>query len=202
MKKTFLYFILICILFTGINYGHGDKKHKKGQDTVTVVNGDTIAVNGVMIIDSITMRKGTIEPEEIKNTDEFEFSITDAAFEHIHNKIIHFPIALTFLLLIFMILGYKVEICYRASKIIVILGLLFSIAAAVAGLLQATAFEGNNVYSLLELHRNLGFVSIIIWGLLTWVILKRKSWSIQFSIVLTLTILISFIGLLGGIIAQ
>ena len=202
MEKTILYLFLFIIILTGINLAHGDKKHKKGQDTVTVVNGDTIAVNGVLVNDSLTSVKESIEPEEIKNSDEFEFSITDAAFEHIHNKIIHFPIALTFLLLIFMILGYKVEICYRASKIIVILGLLFSIAAAAAGLLQATAFEGRNVYSLLELHRNLGFVSIFIWGLLTWIIIKRKPWSIQFSIVLALTILISFIGLLGGVIAQ
>jgi len=38
----------------GINFAHGDKKHKKGQDTVTVVNGDTIAVNGVMVNDSLS----------------------------------------------------------------------------------------------------------------------------------------------------
>lgn len=193
-------FLLVALAPLNI-YAHGGKDHNKHNeakvDTLTIVNGDTIAVNGHPKNSKIQ----TMTKEEIKE-EKFELNFGERMFEHPHNKIVHFPIAFGYLLLIFMIIGYKVEVCHRASKIIVVLGMLSSIITAILGLLQTGPFIGTKMYSYVELHRNLAFISVFIYALLTWAIFRRSPRKIQFVLVLTLTVLITLIGFLGGVISH
>jgi hypothetical protein len=71
MKNLFLKIILILIFTMGITFAHEDHDEKKEKpDTVTVVNGDTIAINGIAVGDSLlaTQRKKphTMEMNRLK----------------------------------------------------------------------------------------------------------------------------------------
>ncbi len=199
VKNAFAATLLLLLALANFNvFAHGEKDHGKSSstkvDTVTVVNGDTIAVNGKQLM---SMGHKTVKEEE-----PFVLNPSEEIFRHMHNKVVHFPVAFGYLLFIFIILGYKVEVCHRASKIIVVLGGLSSILAAIFGLLQVSPFIGTQKYSYVILHRNLAFVSVFIYALLTWAIFRRSSWKIQFAIVLILAGLITVIGFLGGAIAH
>lgn len=199
--KNIIIIVAVVLIFTSLSvYAHGGKEHDKHKgakvDTLTVVNGDTIAVNGHPKSSKMQMAAKN------ENKEEFELKPAEEIFSHLHNKIVHFPIALGYLLLIFMIVGYKTEVCHRASKIIVVLGGLSSIAAVIFGLLQTGPFIGTKMYFYVELHRNLAFISVLIYALLTWAIFRRLSRKIQLTLVLLLTASISLIGFLGGAIAH
>jgi len=202
MKKTFLYFILISILFMGINFAHGDKKHKKGQDTVTVVNGDTIAVNGVMVNDSLSFANGTIVHDNSEVTEDFELTIKDVFLEHIHNKIIHFPIVLIVMSFFFSLFQFKYQKFDHTIKVMVLSAALFSIIAFLTGTNQMDPFEGTAKDWLVHLHRTFGIVTIatiVVWSIFLFVNkLKKYAWLIA-----TLAFLIvSVTGFLGGVIAH
>ncbi len=57
---------------------HDEKKHK--PDTVTVVNGDTIAINGIAVGDSLLVMQEAAhdEDEQIESTEEYEMNAGDA----------------------------------------------------------------------------------------------------------------------------
>lgn len=204
MKKTILLLFFFSLILTGINFAHGDKKHKKGkkeQDTVTVVNGDTIAVNGVMVNDSLALAKETLE----HNTEEpkdFEFTIQDALLEHIHNKIIHFPIVLIVMAFFFSLFQFKYQKFDAAIKVMVLLAVLFSTVAFITGTNQMEPFEETAKDWLVHLHRTFGLTTLattVVWSLFLFVNkLKKYAWLIA-----TIAfIIVSFTGLLGGVLAH
>jgi len=209
MNKSIITIIFVIFLFSSLIFANGDHKKQNAihmQDTLTIVAGDTIAINGIATetflankkaaekkISSQTEDEGTSEPKEIS---------FDALFEHIHNKVIHFPIALGVLLFLFMTIGYKQEICYRASKIIVLFGALATIVAVITGLTQASHFEGTATYALVEVHRAIGFVVLTIYLIMSWAVLSRQSNKMLLILSILLLIAISAAGLYGGVIAH
>ncbi len=60
-------------------------------DTFTVVNGDTIAVNG-QAMNKTASKQEPLEKKEPK----FILNLSEEMFSHLHNKMVHFPIALAF----------------------------------------------------------------------------------------------------------
>lgn len=140
-----------------------------------------------------------IYEEEKSETKTIKFG---SLFEHIHNKVIHFPIALTVISFILMLLGYKDDKYLSALKIIIPFATLLSIVAVLAGLSQTEPFEGTSTYSLVETHRLLGFgvlVSLLLWSILLY--MKKMKKFIWLLAILTL-ILVSIAGLYGGVIAH
>lgn len=87
--KTFICLLLLATVV----FPHGGKDHKKEKtvkvDTLTIVGKDTIAINGISKI----IYKQKNEPELIKK-EPMKLNPSEQIFEHMHNKIVHFPIAL------------------------------------------------------------------------------------------------------------
>ena len=205
MKKTILSLIILCTLFTSLIFAHGDhkkKKQNKMMDTVTVVNGDTIAVNGVMINDSLSLVKESVVPVKTEVKKDFELKVSDALLEHIHNKIIHFPIVLIVMAFFFTLLQFKYQKFDTTIKIMVLLAVFFSIVAFITGTNQMEPFEETAKDWLVHLHRTFGITTLsitVVWSIFLFVNkLKKYTWLIAGLAFL----IVSVTGFLGGVLAH
>jgi uncharacterized membrane protein len=197
--------MFILILVTSILFAHEGHK-KKGQDpkpdTLTIVGKDTIAVNGIPTMATQHSEQTEKQTGNSKVEGKIKEITFEAAFEHIHNKVIHFPIALTVVGFLLMLLGYKNNQYSKTLKLIIPIAALFAIIAVLSGLNQAEPFEETTTFSLVETHEFLGFgvlASLILWSL-TFYIKKMKKFTWLFAILSIL--LVSLAGLYGGVIAH
>lgn len=205
MKKIIFLLILINLIPLSL-FAHGDKKHhQKKLDTVLVVGKDTIAINGIAVSDSVLSLHETEEhgtEDHVESEGEFKFNISDALFEHIHNKIIHFPISLAVAAFLFALFGYKDNRYDSTIKILLLIAGLFAIAAFFTGTQQIDPFIGEPKEWLANTHRLLGIgsaVSIWVWYLtLMMKPLNKFKW--LFAIITVL--IISATGFYGGVLAH
>jgi uncharacterized membrane protein len=200
MKNQLLKIILILIFTIGITFAHEDHKKDK-PDTVTVVNGDTIAINGIPV-DSLSLVE-EFSSELVEEEDAtFVLHNSDQVFEHLHNKIVHFPIAFIVAGFFFTLLGFKDEKFSTTIRILVVLAAIFGVTAFFTGNAQAEVFIGEPKEWLANVHRILGLITII--GTIIWVLflflgsLKRYAWVIA----LVTFILVSVVGFYGGVLAH
>jgi len=207
MIKINISIMLIIILATNILFAHEGHKKKKPvikPDTLTIVGQDTIAINGMpteKFMATQHIKTSDEYNEEIEEDEVKEVSI-NAALEHIHNKVIHFPIALTVIGFFLMLLGYKEKKYWDSLKIIIPIAAFFTVIAVLSGLNQAEPFEGKSSYSLVETHELLGFgvlASLIFWSA-SFYIKKLKRFVWVFALITFA--LVSIAGLYGGVIAH
>ncbi len=201
---------IMIFLISSVLSAHGNHKKKMAmmhaQDTLTIVAGDTIAINGIATKTFLANKeaaenKALLQPPD-EETEEPEEITFDALFEHIHNKVIHFPIALTVIGFVLMLLGYKDDKYLSALKIIIPFAAIMTVVAVFAGLAQVEPFEGTAAYGLVVVHKYLGFsvlTSLILWS----ITLYAKKWKKFVWLFASLTlILVSIAGLYGGVIAH
>ncbi len=197
----------VLIFFTSYVFAHeGHKKKKEVQiyDTLTIVNGDTIAINGLTKDQIESNRTKFNNAVKIHSEEDKEIkSVTlNSAFEHIHNKVIYYPIAITVIGILLMLFVYKDNKYNNALKIIIPFAAFFSILSILSGLSQATLFEGAQIYDPVETHKFLGFgvmASLFFWSFtLDIKIINKFIW--LFAII-TFT-LVTRAGLYRGVIAH
>ena len=200
--KNLSAFILFLLLFTTAVSPHGGKDHKKEkmgtmQDTVTMVGKDTIAVNGIAVGKAVKQEK-TVEMKE----PEFILKPGEQMFAHLHNKIVHFPLALGAFAFLLTLINFKWKNFDSAILISVLVALLFSIGAFITGKNQSEPFIGTAKEWIVELHQTFGLAVLI--NLFVWTIfliidkLKKYAWIVG----LIAFILILTAGFLGGVIAH
>ncbi|MBI2420227.1 MAG: hypothetical protein HYV28_20385 [Ignavibacteriales bacterium] len=196
--------ILLLVAFTGTTtvFAHEWKDHKKHtmhhmEDTVLMVGKDTIAVNGKILSSSFVKQQPTAAKEP-----EFVLNPSDYMFTHLHNKLIHFPIALTLAAFLFTILHIRKKDYELVIRILLGASLLTSIAAYFTGNIQAAAFAGDPKEWLANTHRLAGILSIgliLIWFLLLFIArIKKHAWVMG---ILTIASII-ITAFLGGILAH
>lgn len=206
--KTLQSIFTILLIVSTIAFAHGDEKHDEDKkDTVTVVNGDTIAVNGVPV-DSLAKEEQTaVEKADTttgagKEQGKFELDFIHGLTEHIHNKIIHFPIALLVVAFILTLIGWKDGKFNTTIMILVFIAGLFAIAAYFTGTAQEEAFEGTPQEWLVEQHETFGIITLIstwIWFVFLAVKSIRKyAWIIG----LIVFVIVSLTGFYGGVLAH
>lgn len=198
-----IYLVLILFVVNLNLVAHGDE-HKKEEkhDTVTVVDGDTIAVNGVPVLDSIKNGESKSAVEQKDEVEEESINIGSELFEHLHNKLIHFPIVFILGGLILTLLGYKKDGYETAIKLFVGLALLFGIASIITGLNQAEPFIDTSKEWIVNIHKIIGIITIgltAIWEVLLFAKTNKK-YSLAFAVATSLIVLA--VGFLGGIIAH
>ncbi|MFZ5948619.1 MAG: DUF2231 domain-containing protein [Stygiobacter sp.] len=199
MKKV-LFLILISLSQLAI-IAHEGKHEKKliKQDTITIVGKDTIAVNGHS--KNSTMK--TSNEIEIKE-EEFVLKPAEEMFAHLHNKIVHFPIALTLAAFLFSFLNIKKQSPCVAQSVKILLGisLASAISAYFTGNFQLTPFIGEPKEWLANTHRLSGIIStilILIWFVALFIERTKKySWVIGLVVVIAITTT----GFLGGVLAH
>lgn len=195
--KTFICLLLLA----AVVLPHGGKDHKKEKavkmDTLTIVGKDTIAVNGISKkINSMTNMPAIVKEEPMK------LNPSEQMLEHLHNKLVHFPIALGVFAFFLTLLNFKWKNFDSAIMVSVLIALLFSIGAFITGKEQSEPFLGTAKEWIVELHQNFGLA--VIFNLFVWAIfliidkLKKYAWIIG----LIGFILILIAGFLGGVIAH
>lgn len=200
MKNLFR-FIFFLLLLTTVVFPHGGKDHKKEkagkQDTLTIVGGDTIAINGI----SNSIIKNKVEPETLKEAP-MKLNPSEQMFEHLHNKMVHFPIALGVFAFLLTLLNLKWKNFDSSILVSVLIALLFSIAAFITGKNQSEPFIGTAKEWVVEFHQNIGIavlISFFVWTIFLIIDrLKKYAWIVG----LIAFILILAAGFLGGVIAH
>jgi uncharacterized membrane protein len=193
-------FLVVLILFLAAMLASAHDGHK--PDTVTVVDGDTIAINGIPVTDTLYSSKELTELDKTVKVKAYELIVGDALGEHIHNKIIHYPIALALVGFILAVLGYKEDRFQLAVKIMILIAGVFAIIAFFSGTNQFEPFINDPKEWLAETHRLLGIASaIFIWLLYLVLIIKpMKKFRLIFAVITV--ILVSLTGLYGGVLAH
>lgn len=197
MKRVMFLMLLVLSQFSII--AHEGKHEKKAvkQDTLTIVGKDTIAINGV----SKTMVGMKTKPELIKE-EPMKLNPAEQIFVHMHNKVVHFPIALGLFAFFLSLLNSKWKNFDSAILISVLIALLFSIVAFITGKNQSEPFGGTAKEWIVELHQNIGLALIVdffIWTIFLFVDkLKKYAWLVG----LIAFILILTAAFLGGVIAH
>ena len=126
-------------------------------------------------------------------------------FSHMHNKIVHFPIALGIVAGIFDILSFFNPAISQAGKII----LAFTTAGAVGAFISGKSIEEEmeeeytDAYKgVLEIHEALGLLAMSIYIIALLLRLSPKTQKFSRLLVILSVPLISFVGYLGGILAH
>ncbi len=203
-KSELLAALILIFAFFQLNAHEDHDKKKEMPDTITVVNGDTIAINGIEVSDSLfaTQEEAHDEDEQIESTEEYELNAADALFDHIHNKIIHFPIVLTVVAFIFAVLGFKDDRYQFVIKIMLLIAGVFAIVAFFSGTNQFDPFVGDPKEWLANTHRLFGIASAVsIWLWYLCLIIKPLKKFTWFFAIITV-ILVSITGLYGGVLAH
>ncbi|MBU2444185.1 MAG: hypothetical protein KJ666_01245 [Bacteroidetes bacterium] len=199
MQRLLFLVLFVCVVNSNIVFAHEGKHENKTtkQDTITLVGKDTIAVNGMAV-------GKAINNEEPVETQEPEFILKpgEQMLAHLHNKIVHFPIALTLVAFLFSLLNIKKSNYDLVIKILLALSLGSAIAAFFTGNTQLVPFIGDPKEWLAYTHRLSGIITTIF--ILTWFIAlfiertKKSAWVIGLIVVIG----ISITGFLGGVLAH
>ena len=123
-------------------------------------------------------------------------------FEHLHNKIIHFPIAFIIAGFLFTLLGFKDGKYVYTIKILVTLAAIAGVAAFFTGNNQADVFIGDPKEWVMLFHRTIGLITVIstiIWTAFLFInSLNKYAW-----IFALISIgLVSIAAFFGGIVAH
>ncbi|CUS80120.1 Uncharacterized membrane protein [Candidatus Kryptonium thompsonii] len=179
MTRIFSVFILMLIISIAA-FAHGKERHDK-KDTLKT-NVDTL--------------------KTIQNVQPYKIKLSENLLEHVHNKIVHFPVAFVVAGFILTILGFKWDKFSSSVNLLIFFAGVFAIAAYLTGVLQESAFEDTSKEWVVETHETLGIVtaiSIWVWFLFLSVKrLKRFSWLIG----LITFVLVLVTGFYGGVLAH
>jgi uncharacterized membrane protein len=125
-----------------------------------------------------------------------------ASTNHIHNKIVHFPIALGLVGVLFSLLAYKFPSFMSSSRWLLFLAGLASVAAILSGRAQKDSIEGVMARQVMEAHEMQGYFAFgwlwLNWAMSFWTSQRKWSW----ILLLLLSVVLLFTGTLGGALAH
>ena len=128
--------------------------------------------------------------------------LREAILEHLHNKVVHFPLALGCAAALFLLISYRWPQYWAAARLLIFLAAASGVVAYFTGKAQAEDVENGPLRRYLELHESLGITSAIaLW--LGWALTfvpKARPWLWLYA--LLLLAFLSGTGFLGGILSH
>ncbi len=125
-----------------------------------------------------------------------------ALVDHLHNKIVHFPVALALVGALLLWLARRKPELKPGALWVIWIAALSGIAAYFTGQAQHEAFEDKPKEWLMEFHRNLGTASaiaLLVWALLcSWKRVQGRAWI--WGLLLALLMLVT--SFYGGLLAH
>lgn len=123
------------------------------------------------------------------------------ATKHLHNKLVHFPIALGLFGALFLLLSYRYPSYKWPARVLLFFGGAFGIAAMFTGEAQSAEFDGTSLAQVLEYHEDIARNCVILmWGALVlsfFEITRKFFW--LYALVLAAGLILA--GGLGGVLA-
>lgn len=185
--------VFVFVFAWNVNAHTGHKKKQEPQTTTVQTQTNTTV--------STRAQEHQVEMDAAKARDAMTI-MKEAMPSHLHNKIIHFPLALGLAGAILILLGYKWPHYQSAARFLLLIAAASAIAAYFTGRAQEEPFEEGEMKSFLEWHRTLGITTgVVLWiGVLLTSFSQYKKLLLFYAI--GLLILISATGFLGGILAH
>ena len=121
---------------------------------------------------------------------------------HLHNKVVHFPLALGLAAAVILIIAPRWPAYEPAARLLLIGGALASVVAYFSGQAQHEPFEDSPFHSVVELHEKLGIATAIaLWtGVALTYAARARRYMPVYGILLLL--LLAGTGFLGGVLSH
>lgn len=203
-NKIWMVFVILLIVFcTGGLQAH--KRHSRDSNQPAESSSNEQLVGSANNKTQDTLPSPISQERETSSSDqetELLPPLRELVFQHIHNKLVHFPIAFGLAAALFIIIGLKKPGYENSTKILLFLGGLFAIAAYFSGRAQKDAFEDTPLEQVLKIHEILGIsTGISLWlGFLMMNLKPTKKYA--WIIALIIIGLVSAVGFYGGILAH
>lgn len=195
-KYAILIFILLASLPLLAHQGH----HKKPQTQTTTTESSvqTTQTAAGQMEEHLPTRTDNItgEPEERDPKTIME----EAMWSHMHNKIIHFPLALGVTASVLILFARKRPGMLPTIRVLLIVAALIAVGAYFTGKAQEEPFEEGEMHEFVEWHQWFGIAS----GVCLWagIFVSSKPNNLLIPYALTQLVLLSVTGFLGGILAH
>ncbi|OGU10897.1 MAG: hypothetical protein A2X61_16775 [Ignavibacteria bacterium GWB2_35_12] len=196
MKLLIINFIMLCIIIIPTQLdAHSKEVHKK---KIEIVKDSSLQTTNA---DSHSQQMAMGQSHNESESRE-EIVFPDLLFHHLHNKLVHFPLALSILAFLFTTFSFKWKQFEFSIKYIVLIAAIISIPAIVTGLQQAGNFEGDPKEWLVNIHKWLGILSLVILWIWSGFLWKNSLRKFAWVLALISFIIVTITGLYGGIIAH
>ncbi|MGH7729622.1 MAG: DUF2231 domain-containing protein [Candidatus Eiseniibacteriota bacterium] len=174
-----------------------EAKPAAASDSTPSAPGDTMPAHGAP-----AAAGGRAEGERVAAAPFVMPPLRDALLDHVHNKIVHFPLALGVAAAFLLLVALRRPQLEAAGRWLVWLAALGGVAAYISGRLQEQAFEGEPKEWLVDLHEKWGLataITLVVWALLTlWKPARKLVW--LWGLVAAALALVA--GFYGGIVAH
>jgi uncharacterized membrane protein len=128
--------------------------------------------------------------------------VRDAILEHLHNKVVHFPLALGCTAALLLLISYRWPQYWPAARLLLFLAAASAVAAYFTGHAQEEDVENGPLREYFKLHESLGTTAVIaLW--LGWALSfvpKARRWLWLYA--LLILAILSGVGFLGGILSH
>jgi uncharacterized membrane protein len=205
MKQFLLAFLMIAAPLAAHEPGeHAKKAVQEAKQAVVesaAAAGDAVKKAGTKAGDAVKAGVAKAEGEVVTQIEPFS-AMKEGAGKHLHNKIVHFPIALGFFGAFFLLLSYRYPSYKWPARTLLFFAALGATAAYLTGPAQAGEFEGTSYKEVLGWHQQGAKVVLaLLWGalVLSFFDVTRKFFWL-YAIVLAWFLLTS--AALGGILAS
>jgi uncharacterized membrane protein len=177
-------------------YAHEGHKHSPSPSPASAPEASPAA-------GSATAAEGMEQPEAHPTpTPAIHVPMRDAILEHLHNKVVHFPLALGCTAALFLLISYRWPQYWPAARLLLFLAAASAVAAYFTGHAQEEDVENGPLREYFKLHESLGTTAVIaLW--LGWALSfvpKARRWLWLYA--LLILALLSGTGFLGGILSH
>jgi len=122
--------------------------------------------------------------------------------DHLHNKIVHFPIAFGVAGSIFLLISLRKPEMLNAARILWFLAAAIAVGAYFSGKLQEEPFEHGVMHDVFEAHENSAIATAIALGLGFLLTLTRRFPALKIIWAILVLFLVSVAGYYGGLLAH
>jgi uncharacterized membrane protein len=128
--------------------------------------------------------------------------LKSALMGHLHNKIVHFPLALGVAAAVMLLAAPRWPNLGGAARALLVAGALFGIAAYFSGEAQHDAFEDGMLEGIMRLHEKAGITtaSLLVLGVVVTSLEATRRWRWLYA--LLLLAVAGFTGFLGGLLSH
>jgi uncharacterized membrane protein len=140
--------------------------------------------------------------EKRPETEPLKIEVTAALVQHLHNKIVHFPLALGMTGALMLLLAYRWPQFGPGARLLLVIAALTAWAAVRTGLAQEEDLEGGEMQLWLDRHELAGKCTAAALTLIAALALVKRARPIHWLLALLAVALLSWTAFLGGILAH
>lgn len=180
----------------------GDVQRPQPTTAVTVSPPAAVQASAGDALDMTNISPETIASQVPKPVHLQELDWADSLTGHVHNKLVHFPLALGLAACLLWVLALRQPSHEPAARLLLVGAALIGVASVLTGLAQESSYQTSPLIEIVEWHEKMGILTLAL-------LLLGASWQWHaswrqfvwpYGLVLVLVML--FTGLLGGVVSH